>query len=406
MKTSTIVGKAERNEVWTPVEIAKKMVALLNFNEGTTFLEPSAGDGRLVKELIAAGVSPSKITAIEINPLYTETLEKLGVRVICGSYFDNAEQYDVVLANPPYIIPGSDGIPFYHLFFERAADVSLAKQVVMITPSRWMAGGSGLSKYRKRMMQDKRLKVIQHFPGEREVFPEVSIKGGVSYFLWDREYSGKCLFNGIHRDLNEYDIVPLDNESLSILDKVIAMSSMTFLHTRCYPSNPFSIKTNYQGWKTSGTKCIARNRAEFFVSPSDFTDAHGLLNNWKVCTSEGTVEGSSYRGEKRAYISRNGAFVIEPGVICTQTYIVVNTFDNKKEAENFVAYMQTKFFRFMLGLRVITQHINKEKFAWVPDLGSYKIAPTDAQLYKMFGLTQKEVDYIEARIKPTKNPLQ
>jgi len=50
-------------------------------------------------------------------------------------------------------------------------------------------------------------------------------------------------------------------------------------------------------------------------------------------------------------------------------------------------------------LRVISQNINKQKFAWVPDFGDYTVEYTDQDLYEFFGLTKKEIDHIEKTIK-------
>ena len=62
--------------------------------------------------------------------------------------------------------------------------------------------------------------------------------------------------------------------------------------------------------------------------------------------------------------------------------------------------IETKFFRFMLGIRLVTQDVNTEKFGFVPDLGDYSKPVTDAELYKKFGLSQEEIAYIESKIKP------
>jgi site-specific DNA-methyltransferase (adenine-specific) len=311
----------------------------------------------------------------------------------------------VVIGNPPYQEQSekqkartggkAQAKSIYHLFVEAVIDTLEPRILSFITPSRWMAGGMGLDKYRKRMMQDKRLKVIQHFPREHEVFPEVSIKGGVSYFLWDREYSGKCLFNGVHRSLNEYDIVPLDNEATSILDKILAASDAAYLNARCLPQKPFGIPTKFEGWKPFGVRCIARGMEECFVDPLEYTDKNCAINKWKVCTAKAGNVKENKQGKVR-YI--DNVFILEPGSICSETYIVLSAFGKEKEAQNFALYVKTKFFRFMLGLRMVTQDVNKEKLAWVPDLVDYSTAPTDRSLCERYNLTQKEIGHINERV--------
>jgi len=196
-----------------------------------------------------------------------------------------------------------------------------------------------------------------------------------------------------------YDIVVSDNKALPILDKVLGTTPISFLSTKCLAGDSFGIPTNYKAWKARGVKCISKGRLENFVDTKDFTDRYGILGKWKVCTSKATVEGSTFIGDVRSYFTQNSMFIIEPNAICTQSYLVVNTFDNREEAENFIAYMKTRFFRYMLGLRVITQDINKEKFGWVPELEGYEEPPTEQELYQKFGLTEEEVKQIESTIK-------
>src|SRR5258708_16699599 len=86
---------------------------------------------------------------------------------------------------------GTSAAPIYQLFVEKALDLD-PRYAVFVTPSRWMGGGKGLDKYRQRMLSDKHLRNIVDFPKLYEGFPGVKIRGGISYFLWDRDYHGPC----------------------------------------------------------------------------------------------------------------------------------------------------------------------------------------------------------------------
>jgi Eco57I restriction endonuclease. len=308
----------------------------------------------------------------------------------------------IVFGNPPYQSEdggfGKSAMPIYHHFVEAVIDHIAPRYLSFIVPSRWMAGGRGLDKFRERMMEDKHLKIIKHFSGEGDIFKDVSIKGGVNYFLWDREGKGKCNFNGHYRYLNEYDIILSENEAVSILDKILASHKGIYLNSKCLPSKPFGLRTFFVDWKKTGTPCYSRGHEKHFVDPSAYTDEDKVINLWKVGCAKTTIEGADFNGDQRKYI--NGGFIIEPGAICTETYIVINTFKTEKEAINFIAYAKTIFFRFLLGLRTITQDITRERFTWVPDLGPYNKVWTDADLYKRFKLTPKEIAYIESKIKP------
>lgn len=304
-----------------------------------------------------------------------------------------------VVGNPPYQVSdgiggkGSSAKPLYHLFVESIIDGIKPEYFSMIIPSRWMVGGKGLDSFRERMMNDNRMKIIKHFPGESEIFESVLIKGGVNYFLWDKNYSGACNFNGIIRNLNDYDIILQDNSAVSILEK-IRIKANNWISKKCSVSRPFGIRSDFCDWDSSGTICYSTRMTKNFIHSNKFTDKNELLEKWKVCTSKGINPNDNGCFEKY-----NSLFISEPNSICTETYLVVNSFDSYIEANNFMSYMKTIFFRFFVSLRVLTQNMSMESFSWVPDMIDYTKEYTDEYLYKMFELNEEEISYIESKIK-------
>lgn len=315
--------------------------------------------------------------------------------------------YDVVFSNPPYQIEdgghGSSARPIYHEIVMHAIDNLNPQYVCMITPSRWMVGGKGLDEYRTRMLFDKHFRMFVDFPGTADVFETVQIAGGVSYFLWDRDYNGLCNFNGSMRDFGEFDVVVRDNTACQILRKVLYKSTK-FCNDIVLSRKPFGLPTNFNDWVSEITvgavKCITRGRKEYFVNASAFTDTNNILNLWKVCCPKGYKPASEFEDGNPLYVLNN--FILDAGSITTETYIVIGAFKTKEEAKGYLAYANTKFFRFMVSLRKIAQDINIDKFAWVPDFGDYSHAYTDKDLYQHFGLTKKEIEHIEKSIKAIK----
>ena len=168
-------------------------------------------------------------------------------------------RFDVIVGNPPYQL--SDGgasasaRPIYHQFIEQAMKLE-PRYVVMVTPSRWFAGGKGLDDFRKNMLNDKRLRVIVDFIQEKDAFPNVNINGGVNYFLWDRDHAGDCQITTIApgsksgkplvRPLDEYDIFVRRNESIPILKKVLSFGDKSFAE-RVSSRKPFGLPTDFHG---------------------------------------------------------------------------------------------------------------------------------------------------------------
>ena len=101
--------------------------------------------------------------------------------------------------------------------------------------------------------------------------------------------------------------------------------------------------------------------------------------------------------------------VLPPNTICTESYLLLDVFDDELEAENMKKYIRTQFVRFLLASILITQNIVRDKFAFVP-IQNYKgesdidwsasISDIDRQLYCKYGLSADEVAFIEKMIKP------
>ena len=398
-------------EVTTPKPICREMIDLLKSAVDIKGKRVLVLNVEFISDLLEAGelwfVADTKAKAEFVEEWYPQ------VHVVTDFFllWETDMHFDVVAMNPPYQV-GDGGqkrssSPIYHRFIERVIDDLKPDYLVSINPSRWMIGGKGLDDFRERMVADHRIRTLVHFPGNREVFTDFYISGGVNYFLWDKTYDGACEFKVGNtttcRYLDEYEgLTVQDNSAMPILKKVIAQTEHWISET-CTSHKPFGLRTFFKDWKPSGVPCYSARPSGgkkggavppvHFISPDAFTDKNGILDKWKACT------GIVFHPIEDGPGISNKCFVIEPGAVCTETHLPVNTFDTQGEAENFVSYMKTHFFQFMLNLRALTNHISKDKFTWVPDLVDYTKPVTDDDLCKRFRLTIQERNYIDSKFK-------
>lgn len=279
----------------------------------------------------------------------------------------------------------------------------------MIVPSRWMAGGRGLDDFRARMIKDKRIRRLVDYAQMESLFPGVDFEGGVCYFLWDRDNPGACL-NTFHqgndsvgpalRDLAEFDVFVRDERALGVLRRVLKKGAASVLDL-VSGDTPFGLATNFNKYRKSGRKTgdlklhmkQGGKRVELWVANSEVNKNRKLINKWKVLVP--TAYGE--RGAIPALVL-GPTLIAGPGSVCSQTYLCIGPFDTKGQAESFASYTATRFFRFLVSLRKISQHALRSTYTWVP-MQSWDRQWTDAALYKKYGVTAEEQAYVEAMVR-------
>lgn len=234
-------------------------------------------------------------------------------------------KFDVIISNPPYQLSvgntsgnSSKARAIYHEFVTQSIKLS-PKYLLMITPSRWMTRSTeGISdEWIDYMLNDNRIRIMHDFIDADLCFPGVEIKGGVNYFLWDRDNSGKCIYNlHISKDdvvvkidylnANHTGIVIRDIKAMSILDKIQTKENDYFANE----------ENNFSG----------------LVSPKDFfTNKKFLTSSWngysKIKTDKNNI---------KYYLNKN---------IHKLTYGWIKTIDIPKNVESLSLHIYPRCWR-------------------------------------------------------------
>ena len=334
------------------------------------------------------------------------------IKARIGELFGAEMQFDVIIGNPPYQMAGGAGgtsdSSIYHLFVQQAFKLE-PRFVSMVLPSRWMAGGRGLDDFRAQMLNNGNIRSLTDFSDSSAAFPGVQIKGGICFFLWDRDNTGPCNVTRVaegtehiqtDRELGEFDVFVRDERALGILRKVMGKGEASILPLLS-GDTPFGIATNFDDWneqKGAGKiplHLINRGkRSVGFMKRDAIKKNVASIDVWKVFVPKAYGAGESFPHQ-----ILGKEILAPPPSVCTQTYLVVSPFASEAEAKSFASYYRTRLFRFLVSLRKITQDALRSTYSWVPQQ-SWDQSWTDEALYKKYEISADEIAFINSMIRP------
>ena len=329
-------------------------------------------------------------------------------------------KFDVVIGNPPYQeqTEGTSDKPIYNYMMDGAEEVS--DRVCLITPARFLFNaGKTPKEWNRKKLNDPHFKVLYYEQDSSKVFPNTDIKGGVAITYTDKEkefgaigtfivfpelsnifhkvvsYSGFAPIISIIYLQNKFDLEKLYADFPEYSRIIGSQGREKRLTTSIFTQLPLfsSDKKNEMDIRVIGL--INNNRESKFM-PKKYLDEHENLEKYKVILPKANGTGAI------------GEVLSTPLIGYTQSFISFGSFEEISEAENCMKYIKTKFSRALLGTLKITQDNNKETWANVPlqdftvdsDIDwSQSIEDIDRQLYRKYGLSQEEIEFIESKVR-------
>lgn len=379
-----------------------------------------------------AGYSDIKINAHYFDDLVNQLENKpkdFVDKVLKSSYWKKGDtgkmKFDAVVGNPPYQESNdinSDN-PVYHLFMD--ASFNLSNKVTFITPARFLfKAGKTPKAWNDKILKNRNFKVVLYKVNSTDIFPNVDIKGGVAITYYDKD-----------RDFDEIGIYSPYKELTSIRIKVwnkAKGSLMNVITNRgLYRYSEVAYKEQPAEMKKTADPRIAPSAFErmpkIFLKekPKDNDNYIQIYGNVKNQRESRWIKEKYVKKVDNLYKYKvlvpkaNGSGAIgevlstpligAPLIGFTETYISIGEVNEENEAIAILKYIKTKFARTMLGILKVTQNNPKDVWEYVPmqnfnknsDIDWSKSIPEiDKQLYKKYGLSHEEIDFIESKVKP------
>jgi hypothetical protein len=345
------------------------------------------------------------------------------------------KKFYAVIGNPPYQekAVGDQKTyqkPIYPDFMDESYMVG--EKVELVHPARFLFdAGSTPKKWNKKILQDKNMRVLEFQPDSSCFFPSLGrkgIKGGIAVTYRDAKNEIGPI--GEFLPFNElYPIVKkVSSESFVSFSTIVSSRTVYGLTDNLYRDYPEAVAKLSRGHQYDMSTNIFDCLPELFhdVKPQDsceYVQIYGRATGkrifkWIRKKYVRTPKNGSF-GKFKIVISKangNGDFgevisspmILSPNQGHTETFIGVGNFDSNYEAESCLQYLSTKFTRGLLGAAKVTPDVTPNSWKYVPlqdftddsDIDwSESIPKIDQQLYKKYGLTDDEIDFIETHVK-------
>lgn len=343
----------------------------------------------------------------------------------------DAVKFGVVVGNPPYQVSDGGAQQSARSVYPEviAAAAALRPEYMsFVIPTRWYAGGKQLDDFRATMLADGHISQLHDFPNPERVFPETNNRGGVCYFVRDANYcaaaaGGTRVFTRDGQDVVFEAVRPLntldmgvflrDSKSVDIVLRVTGFAGFASFADKVSGRRPFGLDSNIVSAPefqealdglAAPVLCYGKAKKVGYVSGELISSHRDWIDKWKVLAPYANNIGTELNDDNQ------NAFVVAPGSVCSETFIVMGTGMNLTEqsAQNLVTYLKTKFARFLHAKAKVSQHGTKSTYRFLPQVDVSVDSPIDwqvsleqldEQLFDVYGLSQEDRAYIRSSIK-------
>lgn len=339
--------------------------------------------------------------------------------------------FDYIIGNPPYqeeTLGDNKGFapPVYDKFLNFS--YKLGTRVEMIHPARFLFNqGSTPKNWNEKMLQDTHLKVLKYEEEASKVFPNTDIKGGlvITYHDDNKKFGAIGVFTP-YREVNGILKKTASDLQRGSISKIGVSGYAYHFTEKLHADHPevkglqskgheYDLKSNtieklpmvfYDEKPNDGheyAKIVGRaqNKRVSKYIRRDYLNNVSNFDAYKLIIPK--ASGTGRFGEPI------GTCVIgEPGTGHTETFFSVGNFKTKQETENLYNYLKGRFARALLSVTKTTQNITPRNFIYIPlqdfteksDIDwSKSIHDIDLQLYRKYGLSDEEINFIETHVK-------
>lgn len=369
--------------------------------------------------------------------------EQFRKRILKGNYWKKDVKtmiFDAVVGNPPYqeetakqqsATNGQARSKSIFQYFQMAADTVSEGAVSLIYPgARWIhRSGKGMTQFGLNQMNDVAMVQLDFYPDSQDIFRDVAIADGISIVYKNKKkvtpgfkyvYHKNGIATVVDMDNPGEELIPLNPQDGSVVCKVMTFvesHGLAYVHDRILSQKLFGIESSFVEENPTKVRLYTNDgeidfdteiklyandkagkagRSTWYVVNRDVIPcSKEFIDEWQVVVSSANAGGQK-RDNQIEIIDNHSAF--------GRSRVALGSFKTQQEAINFFNYSRTALIRFMY---LMTDESLTSLAKRVPDVLDYSSTnelidftkDINSQLYRLVGLTEDEIQYVESIIR-------